>query len=428
MRTSALSIILSLLLTLSALASPSSLDLQQAIRNGEVDKVNQILASGFDPLSRDINGDTAAHAAANAGRVELLKRFLDLGISPDAVNQQGRTLLYEATLANSADCCRLLLSRGASLESPGPAWSPFQAALVWGEDEAALVLMEAGAEVNAPFDDGETPLMLASQRGPFKVVQALLARKADPSPVNANRESALHYAARGGETEAVSLLLARGLDPLAISSSGQSPLSIAFHRQFEPLAQMLLDHSDSTLALPTVVAWGSPQQVSQLINAGAVPENDALVVAAGRGQVALELTRVLLQAGAAFDSGNSIRALHAACRRESLDMVDFLLARGVDPNSSDEQGNLPLLTACDLGNTELVERLLDAGASPSVRGPNGLSGTERVERRIRNLQQTLEHYGRYRCLHPAEADARRDLEKILAARPRIRQLLQSHHS
>lgn len=428
MRTSALSIILSLLLTLSALASPSSLDLQQAVRKGEVDKVNQILASGFDPLRRDINGDTAAHAAANAGRVELLKRFLDLGISPDAVNEQGRTLLYEATLANSADCCRLLLSRGASLESPGPAWPPFQAALIWGKDEAALLLMEAGAEVNAPFDDDETPLMLASQRGPVKVVQALLARKADPSPVNANRESALHYAARGGETEAVSLLLARGLDPLAISSSGQSPLSIAFHRQFEPLAQILLDHSDPALALPTVVAWGSPQQVSQLITAGAVPENDALVVAAGRGQVALELTRVLLQAGAAFDSGNSIRALHVACRRDCLDMVDFLLARGVSPNSSDEQGNSPLLTACDLGNTELVERLLAAGANPNVRGPNGLSGMERVERRIRNLQQTLEHYGRYRCLHPAEADARRDLEKILAARPRIRQLLQSRHS
>lgn len=424
-----MTIVFILLLTLGAWAAPGDLEFHQAVRNGQWAQVEALLAQGYDPLRPDQNGDTPAHAAANGGQVELLEKMLDLGIDPNAANRQGRTLLCEAAVANSAPCCRLLLKRGAKLESPGPAWPPFRAALIWGKAEAALVLLEAGADPQTTFDDGETALMTAAGRGPIRVVEALLAGGAELSSLDDEGYTALHHAARGGNPDIVSLLMGKGLDPLEPSRSGKTPLTRAYESKSIQTVERLLPECDPDVALPTVLSWGTPAQAEALLKLRANPQwqdeegRSSLVLVAGRSQHAIELTHLLLGSGAVLDPETATAALQAACRGENPDLAEFLLQQGADPNTPDPRGYYPLLTACDLGNLELLKSLLKAGADPSVRGPGQKNGIELVEDRIVALEETLKQLARYRCLHPEEASARSRLQQLLAARPQIRDLL-----
>ena len=128
-------------------------------------------------------------------------------------------------------------------------WSPLQAACTHGyaDDAAAIasVLLEAGAERDAPSPLGDRPIHLAAVYGWMPVLDTLLAAGADAdsrtvpvedaiwqmsSPAHAERVSdstPTMVAAREGGVETVRWLLARGADVTARDSAGATPLHAA---------------------------------------------------------------------------------------------------------------------------------------------------------------------------------------------------------
>lgn len=72
---------------------------------------------------------------------------------------------------------------------------------------------------------------------------------------------------------------------------------------------------------------------------------------------------------------NKWTALHEAVRYCHLDAVQFLLARGADPNvQHPEIGFFPLIVATfNVGNADIVKALIDAGAAPSLETDLGLT-------------------------------------------------------
>ena len=71
--------------------------------------------------------------------------------------------------------------------------------------------MRAGADVNAPSENGLTPLMVASRGGHADVVKVLLeAGAADPNLKSENGETALDIAQRTQNSEIADLLRRAG--------------------------------------------------------------------------------------------------------------------------------------------------------------------------------------------------------------------------
>ena len=73
-----------------------------------------------------------------------------------------------------------------------------------------MLLIFAGADVNAKNVESETPLMKAARRGSVECVQALLKRGADSTVRDNEGKSALALAREGGNDDVVSLLKDHG--------------------------------------------------------------------------------------------------------------------------------------------------------------------------------------------------------------------------
>ena len=190
--------------------------LTQACIRGQVEAVRLLLRRGADPFAAGNHGpsaleytaatgqgsilgvlldearverpagwaDRAFWAAAGAAQVGLAQRFLDAGANINHRNAIGFTALHQAARHGSVAAFPLLLSNGSDINARSASgWTPLLLALKFRQPEAAVQLLEAGADPDlAEPDTGVTPLMHAAILGHTGPVDALLSRGARLEP------------------------------------------------------------------------------------------------------------------------------------------------------------------------------------------------------------------------------------------------------
>ena len=119
-----------------------------------------------------------------------------------------------------------------------------------GDIEAVKQYLDAGADVNAKDDDGDTPLIHAASmmyRAENKeIVELLITKGADVNAENFFCTS-MHYVAALGRKEIVELLIANGanVNPKAGGEAG-TPLDFAMERKRPKTADLLRKHGGKT--------------------------------------------------------------------------------------------------------------------------------------------------------------------------------------
>jgi uncharacterized protein len=138
------------------------------------------------------------------GQLEVVRRFLSAGMSPD-VQDQGFTPLLEAARRGYSEMAQELIGGGADVNAKDPyGVTALMFSLIAGSTGTASMLIEKGADVNPRDTDGRTALIeaLTSENEiPPEIVESLIRRGAD-----------------------VNIRLAGGLTPLMIAVSGDSRL------------------------------------------------------------------------------------------------------------------------------------------------------------------------------------------------------------
>jgi ankyrin repeat protein len=275
------------------------------------------------------------------------------------------TPLIVAAAEGRLECVRTLVERGVDLEALDDGGrSAFERARERGHEAVCDVLRAAGAgEVGRRSP--AFSLILASGEGDLGGVERALADGApldarDERREDANRTALMIAAARGHEA-IVRRLLAAGAAADLRDDDGEA----------RGPRHVLSDESRGRTALVHAASAGHEGVVGALVAARADLEQEdqggsrALAAAAGEGHTAV--VRALVAAGASVRSEAGGRALHAAVSADKTAAALALLDAGAPFERREaEDGDTPLTTAALFGNRKIVERLLAAGADPTV--------------------------------------------------------------
>jgi uncharacterized protein len=356
----------------AATAAHAETTLVRAVRLGDRSAVQALLKGRADVNAGDPDGTTPLHWAVHAGDVSLASLLLQAGADVTRANRYGVT--------------------------------PLHLAAVNGNTTLAKALVDAGADAKARLPEGETILMTAARTGNPEALTVLLDAGADVEARDSwYGESALIWAAAENHGEAVRLLVLRGADPDGRSATlaferrrtGQSVLPLG---SWTPLmyaarenaidagralagsgASLDLTDPDGATALVIAIINAHYDFAAMLLDAGADPnvvDNDA-----GMGPLYAAVDMHRLAVGHGRPNPKPSGALGP------LDIVSRLLEKGADANARLKavifqrhhtagdaalaQGATPLMRAAKSGDVAMMERLLAAGADPTLALPTG---------------------------------------------------------
>lgn len=320
-------------------------------------------------------------AAARAGSLSEVQRFLSQGVKVDDRQGARYSALFYASAGNHADVVRLLLEHGARpdrLERAG--WTALMAAALHGHSDMIQLLAARGANVNRACDDGRTALFFAVQSGAVQAVERLLQLGArvnvQPGRDVMSAATPLILAVKLQYIDIVELLVNSDADPDLRDISGRRALEYAAEQGFEPVLRLLLaagsdvngtDAQGNTI-LHYLAVTDKLDSISLLLQAGADPQQRNQ-----RGETPLYLAskaanpavvNVFVARGSRKEK---ISAFFAAVHNGDAQSVQHLLAQGVGINTLSEGQESALMLAAAKGDAPLVQLLLSHGANIALR-------------------------------------------------------------
>ena len=136
--------------------------LTDVVVSANFEAVTTLLDAGADP---DGTGSRVSplHAAANFGRLDMVRLLAERGATVDGAGPGGETALLIASRQGHVDVVDLLLQLRANINVAAGEHrlTPLHAAAIGGHTRVAALLIGAGALVGAKASNGATPLVYA---------------------------------------------------------------------------------------------------------------------------------------------------------------------------------------------------------------------------------------------------------------------------
>ena len=391
--------------------------LHWAVRFDDVETADLLILAGARASAANREGVTPLQLAALNGNAVMIDKLLKAGANPNApLTPSGDTALMMASRTGKPDTITVLLEGGADVNAR-ESWGG-TTALMWAVAEqhpaAVNVLIGHGADVNARSNfvpaangrgfEGRTPAAPRSDQKVEEFASGWL--------------TPLMLAAREGDEESARLLLAAGANVNAIAGDGKDALGLAIFNGNYELAKFLIDHKskvnqadaqgftplfwavdrrnmETAPNFPWMVTADPLPLIKKLLDAGANP--NALVdntprarMRAGSPRIVfatalmraafsadLELVKLLLSHGAnpraiSKDGETMVEAAaglgfiqgysKGRSEAERLAVVKLFVELGADVNQADDYGITPLMVAGNMGDTTIIQYLVDVGA------------------------------------------------------------------
>lgn len=431
--------------------------LSLACENASSAIVVKLLENGANPNAAKRTGETPLMACADSGAVAGVKALLENGAHVNArESADDQTALMWASAEGHADIVRLLLERDADpgarsrvvtmpepyvVEMPldksiwgsnypdttrwqetGGGFTALHFAAQAGDIECARLLLEAGADIDAPLKEWGTALNITIASGHEDFALFLVEQGADPNATDAWGASALHYALykgliiinrwrpvddehlgweRDNMPRLVAALLAKGADPGArirfgypyqehpfiarsgdlppqISPIGATPLHLAAISGDLESMRILAPVSDAaakTIGGGTTFLFaaggGVEKRARSSDNAVAAAK---LALEIGGGSVNDYLTETV-PGGPRPNVEDRRTALHFATYHGWTDLIEFLVAEGADIDAGDRYGMTPLMIALGDPEGRYYRQVGDASYDLRMRRPGPTPGT-----------------------------------------------------
>ena len=383
--------------TTSVAAEATDVRLRDAVRSGDIDAIQALLAQGVDVNALEPDGASPLHWAADAGDVRTAALLIKSGANVSAGNDYGVTPLSLAATNGSPAMIEALIAAGANPDALLPTGETvLMTASYTGNPAAVKVLLAHGANVNQREGImGQTALMWAIWQNHIDVVRTLLAGGADIAIASNSGFTPLLFAVREGNLEAVRLLVATGAGVNETANDGTSALHVAVLRGHVPVAHFLLangadpnaDQCGYTALHWVAGTWETIHSHDYIYNQTAVQSVYEWAVLAGvpGEQARHDLITAMLDRGADIDAqitnpppkfGFSLfkrnltvggTPFYLASLASDLPTMRLLLERGADPGITAEDGTTPLIVAAGLARIDKETRIPESRVLETAR-------------------------------------------------------------
>ena len=313
--------------------------------------------------------------------------------------------LWTAAATGNIASIKQFLAQGhdVNAKEPSRGSTPLILACVFGQTEAAGLLLENGADLTLVNHDGTTPLLAATIFAWPDTVAFLLKKGSDPNVANSDGTTALLIASTpwGPEQQAGYQALAETL---------QMDLDLQRIQTALPqIANLLREHKSTT---PQTASGGQPKQPAS--------GKTDLWSAAAEGN--LQLIQKHVATGTDLNLGEPSEGttpLMLAALFGQTQAAALLIDSGAEVNSTNAKGDTALHLAAFFAHPDTVKLLLAKGANRNAKNKMGATPITNV-----SGPWTPELEGIYKFFGGL-LSIQLDLNRIQAARPQILKLLQA---
>ena len=297
-----------------------------------------LLLAGIEPMGKDFAEFETASLARNYSM-----RFGD-----------GETLLHIFARKGYTGFLKFLIKNKVPIDVKDISSSTaMQEAVYSGKVEAAILLLQAGADPNSRNSSGNTALHLVMpEASRSKLFNELITAGANPNLKDNYGETPLHIAARiGMDDDILDQLLKSGADINERNKKGQTPLILAIERNQTQQVDFLINHGAD-------------------IHAEDKSGESAFIHSLGMGLPMVE--HVVTEKNSADRDSKGSTPLHlAVSHRASTDIIYYLVEKNSLINTRDKLGNTPLHIAVEKNYREAGEILIANNADIFYANLNG---------------------------------------------------------
>ncbi|QYT03170.1 hypothetical protein H0G86_010139 [Trichoderma simmonsii] len=338
--------------------------------------------------------ESALRTALWTGHLDILKLLVSRGADvnspfdkteymphPEYTPRPGSFLMNNILELHIVDCLRFLFDNGASvnMKDGTSLAAALYVAIHIGAHGASQVLLDRGAHVNELAGERGYPLQAAMGRaGEAVFIKDLLDRGADPNAQGGTYHTALQAVCAEKRSllttvlvKNIQHLIDRGADVSIQGGWYGTALQAACYKRDVHIAviKVLLKNGADVNAQGGL--YGNALQAA--CQCGSQVESRGLELQSW--ELTSERVQLLLDSGAEVDAqgGHYGTALQAACATRNKEVVRLLIDRGANVNAQGGRYGTALQTACATGNLDLVHLLLKEGANVNVEA--GYHGT-----------------------------------------------------
>lgn len=210
---------------------------------GHTELVRLYLDEGVTINHTNSKKDTALLWAARWGHNDTVKLLLDKGADPDVANDKGSTALYWAIRYQYPETVQLLLMKNANPATQRKVGliTPIILAAAYGNTEIVKMLLQHSAvDVNVKIRGGDTPMHHAAREGHIDVMRLLIASGAQFDNKDEAGDTPLLLAAKNDFVAVVDELINKGADINARNHDGYDLWYYAIENEGSALLSLLM--------------------------------------------------------------------------------------------------------------------------------------------------------------------------------------------
>ena len=302
-----------------------------------------------DPLHVTYEDNGWLHLAAKHNDLDLIRFGLNAGLTPSQLNRDKFTPLSLALIHSDIEIVKLLADEKSCSITDSQGNRPLHLAVMGGEEDAVIVILEHCSDVNHAGTEGSTALHIAVQQGNYPVFKLLIRSGADINKLDDKGNSPLK--SRNEENE---------------SCEGKT----SCEGKIQIFKQAIESEDDKILNLLLVNGVQRDCQDDD--------GRTALHLAVNSGR--LEYVKLVVDAGLSTSivDNDGYSPLHSAVINKNEEIVEILLENDVDKDALDDADNTPLHHAVKLEHYEIMAALIKAGASLKIQNKDKVTPMTQV--------------------------------------------------